>query len=90
MFKRKYFFTQQLDKQIQLNCSPLCLVDVGANQGQFSNEFLKYFDVSKHVLIEPIEEHISALNARFKNSTVINSLLSDNNGYSDFYQYEFS
>ncbi len=89
MFLSRKLFNKQIDKRIK-QTNELCFIDVGANKGQFSKVFTNLFRVERHILIEPIEECVTYLKDMYPSSVVIQTILSDVQKTSTFYQGEFT
>ena len=67
---------------------PINFVDIGGSKGEFSTSIVKFYDVNKGLIIEPIPHYIPILEGLFSDKTkyqILNIAVSDRVGESAFY-----
>lgn len=81
----------QVKRLLNYGIKPLTIIDVGANQGQFTLTCLRHFSQSKIYSIEPNPNVIQNLFSRINNSsriTLINKAISDAKGSQQLYCHD--
>ncbi len=80
---------EQIEKILQRLIRPSTnAVDIGANQGEFMESFLKLAPSGAHYAFEPVPDLAKSLEAKFPQVTVINAAVSDAVGETEFHLVE--
>lgn len=83
----------QMLQSIKAYIEPLqILIDVGANEGEFSKSFYSFIKYDKVILIEPNKSLNTIIDKKFKgiNYSIINKALSNTKGDQTYYYHEDS